>query len=59
MDNLYELDLIELKSYYEGLEKVFQLKRNLLEKYIIEYDNDGDVEYLDYLMTRKIAEMKK
>ena len=59
MDNLYELDLIELKSYYEGLEKVFQLKRNLLEKYIMEYDNYGDVEYLDYLMTRKILEMKK
>lgn len=59
MNNLYELDLIEIKSYYDELEMLFQFKRNLLEKYMMENDNDGDVEYLNYLMIRKIIEMKK
>lgn len=58
MNNLYELDLIEIKSYYDELEILFQFKRNLLENYMMEFDNDGDVEFLDYLMTRKIIEMK-
>jgi len=59
MNNLYELDLTELKSYYEELELLFQYKRKLIDNYLMEYDNDNDVEYLDYLMTRKIIEMKK
>ncbi len=59
MKDEYDLDLIELGDYYNKLVKLFLYKNALLEDFINkDCDNDSDIEYVNYLLTKKILQMK-
>lgn len=55
----YDLYLIEFEDYYERLEKLFLLKRKLLEEYFGNYGLESDVQYIDNMLTKKILELTK
>jgi len=57
--NNYDLDLIELKEYYESIVKLVTGKRELLMDYYDRTEDSANIELLDYLLTNKILEMKK
>ena len=57
MKDEYDLDLIELGDYYNDLVKLFLYKNALLEDFINK-DCDSDIEYVNYLLTKKILQMK-
>lgn len=57
--NNYDLDLIELKEYYESIVKLVTGKRELLMDYYDRTEDSANIELLDYLLTNKIIEMKK
>ena len=52
-----EFDIKELENYYREIEKFFLLKKVLLEEYIMKYDNDDDIEFINFILTRKIIEI--
>ena len=55
----YDLHLIEFEEYYERLEKLFLLKRKLLEEYFGNYGLESDIPYIDNMLTKKILELTK
>ena len=55
----YDLYLIEFEEYYERLEKLFLLKRKLLEEYFCNYGLESDIPYIDNMLTKKILELTK
>lgn len=55
----YDLYLIEFEEYYERLEKLFLLKRKLLEEYFGNYGLESDIPYIDNMLTKKILELTK
>ena len=55
----YDLYLIEFEDYYERLEKLFLLKRKLLEEYFGNYGLESDIPYIDNMLTKKILELTK
>lgn len=52
-----EFDIKELENYYREIEKLFLLKKALLEEYVMKYDNDDDIEFINFILTRKIIEI--
>lgn len=52
-----EFDIKELENYYRKIEKLFLLKKALLEEYVMKYDNDDDIEFINFILTRKIIEI--
>ena len=52
-----EFDIKELENYYRKIEKLFLLKKALLEEYVMKYDNDVDIEFINFILTRKIIEI--
>ena len=52
-----EFDIKELENYYRKIEKLFLLKKALLEEYVMKYDNDDDIEIINFILTRKIIEI--
>ena len=52
-----EFDIKELENYYREIEKLFLLKKALLEEYVMKYDNDDDIEFMNFILTRKIIEI--
>ena len=50
-------DIKELENYYRKIEKLFLLKKALLEEYVMKYDNDDDIEFINFILTRKIIEI--
>lgn len=55
----YDLYLIEFEDYYKRLEKLFLLKRKLLEEYFGNYGLESDIPYIDNMLTKKILELTK
>ena len=53
----HEFDIKELENYYREIEKLFLLKKALLEEYVMKYDNDDDIEFINFILTRKIIEI--
>ena len=54
-----EFDIKELENYYREIEKLFLLKKAFLEEYVMKYDNDGDIEFINFILTRKIIEISQ
>lgn len=54
-----EFDIKELENYYREIEKLFLLKKALLEEYVMKYDNDDDIEFMNFMLTRKIIEISQ
>jgi len=52
-----EFDIKELENYYRKIEKLFLLKKVLLEEYVMKYDNDDNIEFINFILTRKIIEI--
>jgi hypothetical protein len=52
-----EFDIKEVENYYREIEKLFLLKKALLEEYVMKYDNDDDIEFINFILTRKIIEI--
>ena len=52
-----EFDIKELENYYREIEKLFLLKKALLEEYVMKYDNDDDIEFINFILTRKTIEI--
>ena len=59
MNGEYWVNKEELKSFYDEIEDLFLYKRSLVENYLMRYDNEGDIEVIDYLLTNKIISMIK
>lgn len=59
MENEYDLDMLELKDCYDRAEKLFLYKGTLLEEFLMKYDRDSDIQYIDYVLTKKILEILK
>ena len=57
--NDYDLDLIELKDYYDSIVKLLTGKNELLMDYYDRTEDSANIELLDYLLTNKILEIKK
>ena len=60
MKNEYDLNMVELESYYKELITLFEYKRYLIEKFVMENDcANSDINLIDYLLTKKLIEMMK
>ena len=57
MKNEYDLDILELNETYDRAEKLFLYKATLLEDFLMKYEQENDIQYIDYVLTKKILEI--